>query len=667
VVFAKSGCTVGHPARRRRPISSAPHPPRPRPAALAALVLGLLLVAAVLTQAPPRERLPHFVEHTPANIAHAGAQGHAPGNTLEAFELALEMGADTLEMDAQITADGDLVLHHDGTVDRQTDGAGAVAEMTVPELQALDAGHTFAGDAGDFPWRGQGVVIPTLDEVFEAFPDTQMIIEMKLDGGPAIVEALAAAIDAHRRHDSVVVASFDLDYLHRFRTLQPDIPTNMPEDETRAFYTRQLVGLDRWWRPPAELFQVPEVHEGRRVVTERFVTAADRLGVDVHVWTVNEPEDMRRLVDLGVHGIITDYPDRLAEVISGTGIETATEADPDSHTFGLGLTRWMQDNLGFLTPVMLAITHLGDEEFYIVVFPLLYWSVHRAIGLRVGILLLLSAGLNAALKLGFRSPRPSFLDPDLGLVSESTFGIPSGHAQNAVAVWGLLAAELARRWAWAAGLALIALLGLSRIHLGVHLPEDVLIGWAVGAVLLVAFLRLRGPVGAWLGGRSPGGQVLVAFGAAVGLIGLAGTLRAQLVGYEFPAAWIGTGDAALEGGALGVAGAVNPAAALFGLALGVVLLRGRGGFDTAGSVPQRLLRFPLGLLGVIVLWQGLGAVLPGGEDPVALLFRFVRYALLGLWIGGLAPMLFVRLGLAPPAGSRPSVTPSPDERQPAAD
>jgi glycerophosphoryl diester phosphodiesterase/membrane-associated phospholipid phosphatase len=613
------------------------------------VVLGGLLALAVLTQTPPRERLPHFVEHTPANIAHAGAQGHAPGNTMEAFELALEMGADTLEMDAQITADGQLVLHHDGTVDRQTDGTGAVADMTVEELQALDAGATFEGEDGDFPWRDRDVVIPTLDEVFAAFPDTPMLVEMKTDGGPAIVEATAAAITAHGRADSVVVASFDLDYLRAFRELLPEVPTNMPEGETRAFYTRQLVGLERWWRPPAAFFQVPEVHEGRRVVTERFVTAADRLGVDVHVWTVNEPEDMRRLVDLGVHGIITDYPDRLARVIEETGIDAAVAADPDAHTFGLGLTRWLQDNLGFLTPVMLAITHLGDEEFYIVVFPLLYWSVHRGIGLRVGILLLLSAGINAALKLGFRSPRPFFLDPELGLVSETSFGIPSGHAQNAVAVWGLIAAELRRRWAWAAGLGLIFLLGLSRIHLGVHLPEDVLIGWAVGAVLLLAFLRLRGPVEGWLAARSSGGQVLVAFGAALGIIAVAGTLRAQLVGYDFPAAWIGAGEAALEGGALGVAGAVNPAAALFGLAAGVVLLRGRGGFDTAGSVTKRALRFPLGLLGVLIVWQGLGALLPGGEDPVALVFRFLRYSLIGFWIGGLAPLLFVRLGLAPPA------------------
>jgi glycerophosphoryl diester phosphodiesterase len=283
------------------------------------VVLGGLLALAVLTQTPPRERLPHFVEHTPANIAHAGAQGHAPGNTMEAFELALEMGADTLEMDLQITADGEIVVHHDGTVDRQTDGTGAIAEMSLEELRELDAGWYFEGPDGDFPFRGQGIGIPTLQEVFEAFPDTFMIIELKTDGGPDIIEPVVELVRRYDREDSVIIASFSLDYVHQVRDLLPGVATNMPEDETRTFYTLHLAGLHRWWRPPGDVFQVPEFHDDRRVVSHRFVRAADRMGVDVQVWTVNDPDDMRRILDFGAHAIMTDYPDVLVEIIAERG------------------------------------------------------------------------------------------------------------------------------------------------------------------------------------------------------------------------------------------------------------------------------------------------------------------------------------------------------------
>jgi glycerophosphoryl diester phosphodiesterase/membrane-associated phospholipid phosphatase len=616
---------------------------RRRRAALAGAVLGALVALAWLTQTPPRERVPHFADQPVANIAHAGAQGHAPANTLEAFELALVMGADTLEMDAQVTADSEVVLHHDGTVDRQTDGAGAIADLPLDELKELDAGFTFQDDAGEFPWRGRGVEIPTLEEVFEAFPDTYLVVELKTDGGPGIVDAVAERIEAHDRQDTVLVASFDLDYLQAFRERLPGVPTSMPEEETRRFYTLQLVGAHRWWRPPAGFFQVPEHHEGTHVVTGRFVRAADRLGVDVQVWTVNEVEDMRRLIDLGVHGIMTDYPDRLTALLDELpDAPTETAVDP----VGLRASRWLQEHLGWLTPLLLAVTRLGDAEFYLLVFPLLYWCVSGPVGIRVGVMLLLSAGVNAVAKLGTASPRPFFLDPDVGLSAESSFGIPSGHAQNGVAVWGLLAAEAGRMWAWVAALLLILLLGVSRVHLGVHFPEDVLIGWAIGAVLLVAFLRWRAPVTAWLAARSAAAQVAAAFIVSVAFIAVAAVVRTSFTGWTFPAAWVGAGD--LEG-ATGLGTVVTPAAALFGVAVGLVLLARAGGFDTAGPVWQRIARFPVGLVGVLVLLEGLGAVLPGGESAVALAARYLHYALLGAWITGLAPLLFTRLGIAPTA------------------
>lgn len=635
--------------------TAAPGAPRRRCARTAGVILLAALAVALLAQTPPRERVPHFVEHRPSVIAHGGAQGHAPPNTVEAFALALEMGADTLEMDAQITADDAVVLHHDGTVDRQTDGAGAIADLPLARIRELDAGYRFVGEDGE-DWTGRGTRIPTLDEVLATFPGTHMVIELKLDGGPGVIKAVARRIEEADAADRVMVASFDLGYLRRFRERLPGVATNMPEDETRAFYIRHLVGAHRWRTPPAGFFQVPEHHEGRHLVTPRFVAAAHRLGVDVHVWTVNEDEDMRRLIDIGVDGIITDYPDRLVALLEELpDRELRTPGDREA---GLAIVRWSQDNLDWLTPAALAVTHLGDAEFYLVVFPLLYWSVSRALGLRMGLMLLASASINGIAKLGVASPRPYWLDPELGRVTEASFGVPSGHAQNGVAVWGVLGHDRARRegrrrrWPYAAAAVLALALGLSRIHLGVHFVEDLLTGWALGAVVLVAFVLLAEPVGRRVGAWSAGHQVGAAFALSVVIIAIGWVVNVGVAGWELPEAWIGAGDAGLEEGARALGEIVTRAAALFGLLAGAVVARLGGGFDSGGTVAARVGRYLLGLVGVLLLWQGFGAVLPDGEELVPLVLRYIRYAFIGLWIGGVAPLLFVRIGLAAPVAAR---------------
>jgi glycerophosphoryl diester phosphodiesterase/membrane-associated phospholipid phosphatase len=618
--------------------------------------VGTLLVAILVVvgfQTPVQDRVPHFAERDVSVIAHSGAQGHAPTNTIEAFELALALGADTLEMDLQITADDEVVVIHDGTVDRTTDGTGAVRDLTLDELGELDAGWYFEVD-GEHPFRDQGVRIPTLEEILERFPGTHLIIELKTDGGQAIIQPVIDLLREHGRDDgTVTVASFSTDYLEPVREQLPEVPTNMPEGETTTFYTLQLVGLHPWWSPPGELFQVPEEHEGRLVVTPRFVRAAERLGVDVQVWTVNEVEQMHRLLDAGVHGILTDYPDRLVEVLEQRA--TAAELDPDGYGDQLQRARELQDGPGWLTTLLHVITFLGDEEFYLLGFPILYWAVSRRVGLRLGVMLLLTAGINSIGKLVPVSPRPAFLDPSLERVPESTFGIPSGHSQNGVAIWGLLAASLRRWWAVVGAAVLILAIGWSRIHLGAHFLEDVLIGWTLGAVVLGLYLWLEAPVRAWLRRQRPVDQVLAGVVASLALIVPGVVLSARLRGWRFD--WPGLLDVEA---AIGPSSVVTPAATLAGLAIGLVLLRQRGGFESDGPLGQRVLRVLVGLVGVVVFWQGLGALFPGGEDVVALVLRYVRYALVGAWVVGLAPLLFVRLGLA-----RSAETPRlPAERDP---
>ena len=610
------------------------------------LVVLLVPIIAVTLQTEPLDPVPHFAEREVAIIAHAGAQGHAPPNTLEAFEAALELGADTLEMDLQVTADRDIVTIHDGTVDRTTDGTGAVADLTLAELQALDAGATWTDEDGDTPFAGQGVRHATLREVFEAFPATHLIIELKTDGGEAIIQPAIDLVRGYEAEDRVTIASFREDYLQPVREQLPGVPTNMPESETYDFYVRHLAGLHPWWQPPGHLYQVPEDFDGRRVVTPRFVRAAERLGVDVQVWTVNDPEQMHRVLDAGAHGIITDYPDRVVEVLAEREATRGSVRGPDLSRYDGQLDRAdaLQERFGWLIPIMTAVTFLGDEEFYLLLLPLLYWAISRRMGIRLGAMLLLTASINGLLKLTFTTPRPSFLQPALGEVTETSFGLPSGHAQNAAAIWGLLAASVRASWLRVALLALIALIGWSRFFLGVHFLEDLWVGWTVGFVLLALFLLLEGRVARWWLGLTARDRMLASVVASLAIVAPAMLLAGRLVGVAFP--WPGLPDPLVATGASHV---VTPAATLAGFGVGLAVLLERGGFDHRGPVGQRVVRVLVGLVGVVVFWQGLGAVFPGGEEPLALLLRYVRYALVGAWVGGIAPLLFVRFGLAAPA------------------
>lgn len=300
-----------------------------------------------------------------------------------------------------------------------------------------------------------------------------------------------------------------------------------------------------------------------------------------------------------------------------------------------------------ITP-MRFFTFLGQEEFFILIMPIVYWSINPKLGLRLGILLLLSNGLNGVFKLLFHSPRPYWVDPGVhALATETSFGNPSAHAQNAAAVWGLIASAIHRGWAWAAAILLSILIGVSRIYLGVHFPSHILVGWLIGAVILWVFLRLEGPLTLWLGRQSRRNQALLALVVSLGLIALAASARTTLAGFQTPQMWIDNASRAdPEAPAispLALAGLVSPAGAFFGLAVGAIWLFSKGGFDAGGPVWMRLARYPIGLIGILLIWRGLGVFLPAGEYFLAYILRYLRYALIGFWISALAPLLFMRL------------------------
>ncbi len=173
----------------------------------------------------------------------------------------------------------------------------------------------------------------------------------------------------------------------------------------------------------------------------------------------------------------------------------------------------------WLISAMKLFTMLGNEEFYLLVAPILYWCIDAGLGLRMGLVLMLSDGLCSSFKVLAHGPRPYWYSAQVRALSvEASFGAPSAHAQNAAAIWGMLAAWLKGWGAWAIAIAVILLIGLSRMFLGVHFPIDVAAGWLLGALFLWAFLRLEAPVRKRLDPLSPGGKVLAALGASLGLI-----------------------------------------------------------------------------------------------------------------------------------------------------
>jgi glycerophosphoryl diester phosphodiesterase len=251
----------------------------------------------------------------PLLVAHRGGSALAPENTLTAFRRGVEWWrADFLELDVQPTRDGEAVVFHDATLDRTTDATGPVADRPVNALRQLDAGYRFTPDGGrTHPFRDRGVGISTLSEVLEALPETRLNVEIK---DARAQEGVLRAIRRHGAEHRVLVASGRRGCRTRFRDYAG--PQSAPAEELAGFLLLLRAGLPGLFRPRTDAFQVPETWQGRRVVDPAWVRAAHAHNVPVHVWTVDEEADMRRLLGWGVDAIMTDRPDRLARVLHRT-------------------------------------------------------------------------------------------------------------------------------------------------------------------------------------------------------------------------------------------------------------------------------------------------------------------------------------------------------------
>lgn len=257
----------------------------------------------------------------PVNFAHRGASAWAPENTLEAFGLAAESGAGGLETDVHLTRDGRVVAIHDDTVDRTTDGSGLVREMTLREVRSLDAGYRFTTD-GDvtYPYRGRGVKVPEFGEVLRGFPRLAVNVDIK-EEQPGAEEAVLGAIREAGAGDRVLVVSEWDAVVERFRRLSGGkVRTGASGMEIRRFYRLHRLRLEGLLSPAYERLQVPAHHGGREVVTRRFVEAAHGIGAGVDVWTIDDPREMRRLLDLGADVVMTNRPEALAAVLRERGL-----------------------------------------------------------------------------------------------------------------------------------------------------------------------------------------------------------------------------------------------------------------------------------------------------------------------------------------------------------
>jgi glycerophosphoryl diester phosphodiesterase len=282
--------------------------------------LGFILVLAIVYEvlnlmAKPISDHPYFNPDDFWVIAHRGGRSPGPESTLYAFERALDMGVDVLEVDVRTTKDGELILLHDRTVDRTTNGTGPVDNFTLAKLKTLDAGYHWSPDHGQtFPMRGKGLTIPTLTEVFKTFPNARINIEIK-ESRIAEISSLCRLIRTYQKTNLVMVASFDVSRLKKFREQCPEVATSMGAREAFLFYGLQWAHLENLYSPPAQALQVPEYYGDSQVVTPRFLEAAHDRNMRVHVWTVNDTQSMQQLINLGVDGIMTDYPEKLLQLL----------------------------------------------------------------------------------------------------------------------------------------------------------------------------------------------------------------------------------------------------------------------------------------------------------------------------------------------------------------
>lgn len=257
----------------------------------------------------------YFAAPRPRVFGHRGAGGLAPENTLPSFALGAALGADYLELDVHGSRDGEIVVLHDATLERTTDGEGPVRDRSWSRLAQLDAGYWFTFDGRTYPYRGQGIRLPRLPSLLAAFPGHRFNIEIK-PGEAAVVDEVVALLDRAGVAPRTLLAAEHGTIMERIRAaVGRRIVTGMSAEEVAAFVDRARCGDWAGYEPPGRALQIPPSFGDVRLATPEHVEAAHRLGIEVHVWTINDPAEIDALLELGVDGVMSDFPGRVRAAI----------------------------------------------------------------------------------------------------------------------------------------------------------------------------------------------------------------------------------------------------------------------------------------------------------------------------------------------------------------
>lgn len=284
------------------------------------IVTTLVLIACVTSTFAYLERT-----EPPIILAHRGGAALAPENTLEGWKEVKELcSPDVWELDVHLSEDDSLIVIHDTTIDRTTNGTGRVRKFSTDQIRGLNGGFWFTPDSGiTFPWRERGASIPTIAEVFDSFPQDNINIEIK-DSIPRAADILVDIIHEKGVEQQVVIGSVYQVVLDRVRKLDPDLLTSGAEQEVRKMVLLEKMGLGAFAKTPMDVLQVPEYSGSIHVVTPGLIRRCHRRGIEVHVWTVNDALTVQRLFEMGVDGIITDRPDMAARVLRTLGLEQSS-------------------------------------------------------------------------------------------------------------------------------------------------------------------------------------------------------------------------------------------------------------------------------------------------------------------------------------------------------
>ncbi len=315
----------------------------------------------------------------------------------------------------------------------------------------------------------------------------------------------------------------------------------------------------------------------------------------------------------------------------------------------ISITLFFQSLGDWLAEPFRAISFLGTENFIILLLPLVYWCINSTMGMRMAIMLVLSDSTNNIFKKLCHSPRPFWFDSRVKALSQETsFGLPSGHSQNSASLWGMMAASAKKKWLTAVAIVVIFLVGISRIYLGMHFTRDVLTGWLLGALLIGIYFLLEKPVAKWLKPKKLAIQILYAFLFSVILILLGTAANLTSLTWQMPTEWIET--AQLTGGAVpdpfNVEGTFTLAGVSFGFLSGYAWWWKKYGQPVVeGNFTKRFFRFIVGIIGLLAIYLGLKLVFPESPILLGLSLRFVRYAVMGLWVSAIGPWIFKKMKL----------------------